>query len=88
MTTTETTQETPEDHIREARRFAAQAEERDSVFDRSADLQAAQVHATLAQTLKAGELLPLMAGLAEWAKAGCPEPAAASEAAAEVSDAG
>ena len=36
------------------------------IMRRSCDLQAAQVHATLAQTLKAAELLPVMARLAEW----------------------
>ena len=53
-----TTEPTAEDHIREARRYAAYAEELedgDSYSDalrRANDLQAAQVHATLAQTLR------------------------------------
>ena len=60
---------TAEDHIREARRYAASAEDMDGTtgyerqLRRQADLQAAQVHATLAQTLKAAEAVPLMARL-------------------------
>jgi hypothetical protein len=69
-----TTEPTAEDHIREARRYAASAEERedaDSYADalrRTNDLQAAQVHATLAQTLQAAELVPMMAVLVEWVR--------------------
>jgi hypothetical protein len=64
MSTTETPgAATAEEHMAEARKFAASAEERPSHWDRSVDLQAAQVHATLAQTLKAAEVVPLMAEL-------------------------
>jgi hypothetical protein len=53
------------------------------ILRRSADLQAAQIHATLAQTLKAAELMPMMAGIAEWIATGCPAaPASADEKAA------
>ena len=77
MSTTETeTAEPPGamtagDHVREAERYTAAAAGLEGpggyerTMRRSADLQAAQVHATLAQTLKATELLPLMARLAE-----------------------
>jgi hypothetical protein len=75
MSTTEETSEpeavTAEDHIREARRYAAIAEMQEGgrgyedMLLRSADLQAAQVHATLAQTLKAAELMSLMAALVQ-----------------------
>lgn len=71
MSTTEETM-TAEDHIREAERFAAAAEEHadatayEHVVRRGVDLQAAQVHATLAQTLKAAELMPLMTRMVEW----------------------
>ena len=63
---------TAEDHVRAAERFAAAAEGVEDVtgyerqLRRSADLQAAQVHATLAQTLKATELMPLMARMTAW----------------------
>ena len=63
------TEPTAEDHIREARRYAARAEQQadatsyTGTMARTNDLQAAQVHATLAQTLKAAELMPLMARL-------------------------
>jgi hypothetical protein len=81
---------TTEEHVREAERLAATAEEwmdaddgwkgalstQERLWRRSADLQAAQVHATLAQTLKAGELLPIMAGIADWIASGVPEAAA------------
>lgn len=94
---------TPEEHIAEAERLAASAEEwmdadtgwkgaltaQERIARRSVDLQAAQVHATLAQTLKAAELMPMMAGLAEWIASGCPagaSPAAAHEAAAEAQE--
>ena len=70
---------TAEDHIREARRYAASAEEQsdgtgyERQLRRSADLQAAQVHATLAQTLKAAEAVPLMARLVAYLEEpGCP----------------
>ena len=71
------------DHVREAERYTAAAAGLEGpggyerTMRRSADLQAAQVHATLAQTLKATELLPLMATLADWiASSGAPsEPA-------------
>ena len=62
---------TAEDHVREAERYTAAAAGLEGpggyerTMRRSADLQAAQVHATLAQTLKATELLPLMATLVE-----------------------
>jgi len=81
MSTTETTgAETYEEHVAEARRFAANAEDRSSPWDRSVDLQAAQVHATLAQTLKAAELMRVMAvfsvnvGLVPSEAAGEPSP--------------
>jgi alpha-D-ribose 1-methylphosphonate 5-triphosphate synthase subunit PhnG len=70
--------ETAEGDIRESRRYLAAAEELagatgyDWVARRTNDLQAAQVHATLAQTMKAGEMLPLMTRLAEWVASGCP----------------
>ena len=54
------------EHMAEARRLAARAEERESHWDRSVDLQAAQVHATLAQTLTAETMMPAMAKLAAW----------------------
>jgi len=68
-----------EGHIAAAEMFAASAEEwmdadegwkagipaAERIMRRSCDLQAAQVHATLAQTLKAAELMPIMAALAE-----------------------
>lgn len=78
MTTETTGPETYDDHLAEARRHAAAAETC-SVFDRSAHLQAAQVHATIAQTLKAAELMPMMARMADWVADGCPgEPPAVS----------
>ena len=70
---------TAEEHIRAAERFAAAAESVDDVtgyerqLRRSADLQAAQVHATLAQTLKATELVPIMAKVADWIASDSPE---------------
>jgi hypothetical protein len=63
---------TAEEHIRKAERYAASAEDQGDAtgyerqLRRSADFQAAQVHATLAQTLKASELLPLMARMAAY----------------------
>jgi hypothetical protein len=83
---------TAEDHIREAERLLDAANRRLAGNDaewlntpqRRAELRTeAQVRATLAQTLKAGELMPMMAGIAEWLAAGCPvttPPAVASEA--------
>ena len=72
MSTTEPSDAmTAEDHIREAREYLGFAEEQadaagyDRLVRRTNDLQAAQVHATLAQTLKAAELLPLMSALVE-----------------------
>lgn len=76
MSTTETPSRptgdmTAEDHIREARRYTAAAEvladatSYERICRRTNDLQAAQVHATLAQTLKASELMPIMAALVE-----------------------
>ena len=84
---------TTEDHVREAEQFAALAEEwmdadtgwratmstQERLLRRSTDLQAAQVHATLAQTLKAAELLPLMTKLADWIASGAPESVASGE---------
>lgn len=73
-TETEPEAMTAEDHIRAARHFAAAAEEQadaagyDQLVRRTNDLQAAQVHATLAQTLKAAELLPMMSALVEWVR--------------------
>lgn len=84
MSTDETIM-TAEDHIREARRYAAYAEEGEGASSyertmrRTNDLQAAQVHATLAQTLKAAELLPVMAGLADWVASGAPETPASGD---------
>lgn len=77
--TAETPPMTTDDHIREAERFAASAEKwmdadppemgsQERIARRSVDLQAAQVHATLAQTLRAAEMLPLMAKVAAWAE--------------------
>lgn len=63
-----------EEHIQEAERFATSAEEQPDRWGRSVDLQAAQVHATVAQTLKAAELLPLMTRLAEWIAPEEPDP--------------
>ena len=81
MSTTETTgAETYEEHMAKARRFAANAEDRSSHWDRSVDLQAAQVHATLAQTLKAAEMLPVMAALAASVGPVPSEPVAAEDA--------
>jgi plasmid stabilization system protein ParE len=63
--------ETAEAHIRQAGRYVAAAEELagatsyEGGLRRTNDLQAAQVHATLAQTLKASELMPMMAELVE-----------------------
>ena len=77
---------TAEDHIREARRYAAAAEDQadasgyERQLRRSADLQAAQVHATLAQTLKAAELVPMMAVLVEWVREQPKTPASDEEA--------
>jgi hypothetical protein len=85
---------TTEEHVREAERFAASAEEwmvclpsalsdQERIWRRSADLQAAQVHATLAQTLKAAELMPMMARIAEWiTQPEAPVPAVAPQSAA------
>jgi hypothetical protein len=72
--------ETAEAHIRRAERYAARAEETADGGEwlRSVDLQAAQVHATLAQTLKAAELLPVMVKIADWIASGAPEGPAAS----------
>jgi hypothetical protein len=76
-----TTQPTAEDHIREATALLAAASRRLTGNDaewlntpqRRAELRAeAAVHATLAQTLKAGELMPMMAVIADWITAGCP----------------
>ena len=84
---------TTEEHVREAEQFAASAEgwmdadtgwkatlsAQERILRRSADLQAAQVHAMLAQTLKAAELMPIMARLAEsitQAQPETPEPTA------------
>ena len=72
---------TAEDHVREARRYAASAEEPDGTtgyerqLRRQADLQAAGVHATLAQTLKAAEAVPLMARITDWIASDPPEAA-------------
>lgn len=81
MSTTETPDDmTAEDHIRAARRYAAAAEDLagatsyEWISRRTNDLQAAQVHATLAQTLKAAEVVPLMARLAAYLEG--PEPPA------------
>jgi len=72
-TTEETPAMTAEDHVREAQRYAASAGEDPAIYTRSVDLQAAQVHATLAQTLKAAELVPLMAKIADWIASGEPD---------------
>lgn len=60
MSIPETPPMTAAEHVREAERFAASAETRDRYWDRSADLQAAQVHATLAQTAVAQEYIPVL----------------------------
>jgi hypothetical protein len=89
---------TAEEHVSEAERLAASAEtwmepgtlndlldDRERVLRRSVDLQAAQLHATLAQTLKAAELMPLLTGLAEWVASSSPaKPEAAPQ--SEASD--
>ena len=65
-----TTEPTAEDHIREARRYVAAAEglaDATSYAEglrRTNDLQAAQVHATLAQTLKGAEMIRVLAAFA------------------------
>ena len=77
--------ETAEAHIREAGRYVAATEELAGVTSyegglrRTNDLQAAQVHATLAQTLKAAELLPVMVKIADWIASGTPEGAVPGE---------
>jgi hypothetical protein len=58
--------ETAGEHLAEARRLAARAEDADSNWDRSVDLQAAQVHASIAQTLEAAKAVPLLAALAAY----------------------
>ena len=76
-----TTEPTAEDHIREAERLLEPGEydkhEPDLV---RLDVHRAQVHATLAQTLKAAELMPMMTRIAEWITSGEPEPVPASTA--------
>lgn len=70
---------TAEAHVREAERFAASADGQPDAYRRSVDLQAAQVHATLSQTLTAARLMPMMAKMADWVGSGepaGPEPAA------------
>src|ERR1017187_5211914 len=68
-----TAEPTAEDHIREAQRLLELGghDEREPWLVAS-DTARAQVHATLAQTLKAAELMPAMAGIAGWITAGCP----------------
>ena len=70
---TETGQEawTAEDHTRAAQRLAASADTRENTWDRSVDLQAAQVHATLAQTLTAAAMVRALGVLARECAADC-----------------
>ena len=90
MSTTEPA--TAEDHIREAEKLLDAANRRLTGNDaewlntplRRAELRAeAAVRATLAQTLKAAELMPMMARIAEWiTQPEAPVPAVAPQSAA------
>jgi hypothetical protein len=92
-----TTEPTAEDHIREATALLAAANRRLTGNDaewlntpqRRAELRAeAAVRATLAQTLKAAELMPMMAGIAAWLAAGCPVTAISAAAPESLPDDG